>query len=123
MYPALIKHQIVKPSAFHITRLARASVSGKTQPSSKGNEEFFVTTTFPDDFESTFKSDMLQEQNRTMKSQNTPEHFSAADVEAHKVDIYESIFPKDPNAKDPKAAMKKKNDLNLPEQEPSLDEM
>lgn len=39
MYPALLKHQIVKPSAFHISRIARASVSGKTQPSAKGSEE------------------------------------------------------------------------------------
>lgn len=39
MFPALIKHQIVKPSAFHITRVARASVSGKTLPSTTGSEE------------------------------------------------------------------------------------
>ncbi|KAJ5359007.1 uncharacterized protein N7496_011420 [Penicillium cataractarum] len=118
MYPALIKHQIVKPSAFHITRLARASVSNKTHSSSKGNEEFFVTTTFPDDYESSLNSDILQEQSRAMKSQTTPDHFNAADIEQHKADIYESIVPQDS-----KAAMKKKNNQDLPEQEPSLDEM
>ncbi|KAJ5883664.1 uncharacterized protein N7473_010550 [Penicillium subrubescens] len=118
MYPALLKHQIVKPSAFHITRIARASVSGKTQPSAKGSEEFFVTTTFPDDFESTMKSDLFQEQSPTMKSQTTPEQFSAADIERHKADIYESISPKKTSG-----FVKKQDSQNLPEQEPNLDEM
>ncbi|KAJ5450120.1 uncharacterized protein N7458_006569 [Penicillium daleae] len=119
MYPALIKHQIVKPSAFHITRLARASVSGKTQSSTKGNEEFYVATTFPDDFDSSsLKSNIVEGQSQTTKSQNTPEHFSAADVERHKTDIYESLYPKEKSG-----AVKGKNDQNLPEQEPHLDDM
>ncbi|OKO93415.1 hypothetical protein PENSUB_12478 [Penicillium subrubescens] len=110
MYPALLKHQIVKPSAFHITRIARASVSGKTQPSAKGSEEY--------DFESTMKSDLFQEQSPTMKSQTTPEQFSAADIERHKADIYESISPKKTSG-----FVKKQDSQNLPEQEPNLDEM
>lgn len=71
MYPALLKHQLTRPSAFHITRLARTSVHGKAQSGSKGDDEctvhnhdhsilhndlyhlfaVFVNTTFPDDYE------------------------------------------------------------------------
>lgn len=38
MYPALIKRQLIRPSAFRVTRVAQASLHEKSQPV-KGNEE------------------------------------------------------------------------------------
>ncbi|KAJ5204441.1 uncharacterized protein N7498_005320 [Penicillium cinerascens] len=133
MYPALIKHQLTRPSAFHITRLARASVSGKTQSDVKGDEAFFVNTTFPDDYEgSPLRAEDLQKQ-QAVKEQTAEEKIvgvswiymyyervliSQATTAAHRADIYESLFPPDP-----KKAGKRSKDPQAFEQEPSIDEM
>ncbi|KAJ5127114.1 hypothetical protein N7448_007893 [Penicillium atrosanguineum] len=119
MYPALLKHQLTRPSAFHITRLARASVHGKAQSGMKGDDEFFVNTTFPDDYEgSPLRPEDIQKK-EAMKEQTAAEKMST--TAAHKADIYESIFPPKPN-KAPKRKDSNKSPENF-EQEPGLDEM
>ncbi|KAF3398566.1 hypothetical protein F1880_005923 [Penicillium rolfsii] len=63
---------------------------------------------------------MKNGQNRTKTSPTTPEQYSAADIERHKADIYESLFPKGSTS----GPVKKKKDSNdLPEQAPNLDEI
>ncbi|KAJ6120591.1 hypothetical protein N7523_004871 [Penicillium sp. IBT 18751x] len=119
MYPALLKHQLTRPSAFHITRLARTSVHGKAQSGMKGNDEFFVNTTFPDDYEgSPLRPEDIQKM-EALKEQTAAE--KQATTAAHKADIYESLFPPNPDK-----ASKTKKSINTPknfEQEPGLDEM
>ncbi|KAJ5166883.1 uncharacterized protein N7482_005664 [Penicillium canariense] len=119
MYAALIKHQVIRPSALHITKFARASVSGKTHPNTKGNEEFFLNTTFPDDFESTpLNPEALEKQAQKAKGQSSDVHYSTADIAAHKADIYESIYPTEG-----KKGAKGKKSQDLPDQVPNIDEM
>ncbi|KAF7713677.1 Uncharacterized protein PECH_006631 [Penicillium ucsense] len=117
MFYSLMKHQLTRPSAFALTRVASASLTGKVPPNVRTSEEFFVTATWPDD-DSSFKSDVFDGQARTITSQTSPMQFSAAEIERHKADIYDSIFPKDPSR-----FLKRQNSNNLPDQEPSLDEL
>ena len=93
MYPALLKHQLTRPSAFHITRLAQTSVHGKAQSGMKGDDEctlqdhdhsillhdlyhlfaVYVNTTFPDDYEgSPLRPEDIQKQ-EAMKEQTAAE--------------------------------------------------
>ncbi|EPS25783.1 hypothetical protein PDE_00719 [Penicillium oxalicum 114-2] len=105
MLSSLIKHRITRPSAFALTKVASASLTGKVPPNVRTSEEFFVTTSFPDD-DSAVKSDVFDGQARTMASQTTPAKFTAAEIEQHKAVIYDSIIPKDPS----RFLRRKKND-------------
>ncbi|KAJ5682332.1 CAZyme family GT90 [Penicillium macrosclerotiorum] len=111
---ALIKHQIRKPAAVHIPRLARASVSGKTQPNVKGDEEY--------DFEaSPLNSEVLQNKAEGAGNQtSTNQTFDAATIEKHKADIYESILP-DGSKKGVNKAPK--DQVEQDEQVPNMDEL
>lgn len=107
----MIKRQLLKPSAFRVTRVAQASLHEKSQPV-KGNEEFFVTTTFPDDYEgSRLKSDI--DKKAATVDQGT--------TEQHKADIYDSLWNK--SAGSPPKQRTAQDEALETEHEPEMDEM
>ncbi|KAJ5082585.1 hypothetical protein N7532_011628 [Penicillium argentinense] len=137
MYRALIKHQLTRPSAFHITRLARASVSEKARPDTKGNEEcmlsfslseIFVTTTFPDDYESSPLQPDLLEPRQTAAAASDKGNVSDNEVmtqgttEQHKADIYDSLWGKEAQGR-PKKQTTARDEALEAEHEPDIDEM
>ncbi|KAJ5717118.1 hypothetical protein N7488_002764 [Penicillium malachiteum] len=122
MYSAIIKRQCLRPSAVRLNQLSRASVHGKAQSGGmKGDDDFFVTTTFPDDFEaSPLKSELLQKQAEAEASSGP---WDQATIEQHKKDIYESLYPHEAND-----AMNQKSTKKAPpepeeERAPDMDEL
>ncbi|KAJ5728948.1 uncharacterized protein N7483_003456 [Penicillium malachiteum] len=121
MYLAIIKRQCLRPSAVCFNQLSRASVHGKAQSGMKGDEDFFVTTTFPDDFEaSPLKAELLQKQAEAEASSGP---WDEATIEQHKKDIYESLYPHEAND-----AMNQKSKQKTPpepeaERAPNMDEL
>ncbi|KAJ5161477.1 hypothetical protein N7492_006869 [Penicillium capsulatum] len=86
MYPSLIKRPIRKPPPFHITRLSRASVHGKTEGTVKADEDFFATTSFPPDLDAPENS---QRQEKIIETRVSPGHDDEGATE-RKADIYET---------------------------------
>ncbi|KAJ5224688.1 uncharacterized protein N7469_008191 [Penicillium citrinum] len=118
MYTALIKRQMItagRRSAFCATRPAQALLHEKANPKIKGNEEFFVTTTFPDDYEGSRLSSELENKTPTTDQGTT---------EQHKADIYESLWGKEATGgpRKPKQTTARDEALET-EHEPEIDEM
>ncbi|KAJ5619918.1 hypothetical protein N7510_003902 [Penicillium lagena] len=112
MYSALIR-QTIKPSGLHITRLARASFADKVQSRTppSGGDEYFVTTTFPDDFESSPLKPDAQGTKTNVKGFKEAMHEASAQAK---------------QAQSPAAQRAKSEKDKLPsemEKEPELDEM
>ncbi|KAJ5752982.1 hypothetical protein N7520_009899 [Penicillium odoratum] len=120
MYPALTKRHLLRPSAFQIGQLARASVHGKAHTDMKADEKFFINTTFPDDFENSDLMPELLRREAEAKASNGP--WDKATIEAHKQDIWESLYPADKQGAKAAGKQKKKPEPE-PERAPELDEM
>ncbi|CAI7650734.1 hypothetical protein N7533_009476 [Penicillium manginii] len=119
MYSTLIKRQLTRPSAVRISRLAQASIHEKHFPNVKGNEEFFINTTFPDDYEgSPLKPDLDKKQAATSDQGTT---------EQHKADIYDSLWGKEAGGVAKETKQKKeataRDEALESEHEPEIDEM
>ncbi|KAJ5917598.1 hypothetical protein N7466_011152 [Penicillium verhagenii] len=122
MYPALAKRHLLRPSTAQVTQLARASVHNKAHSNMKPDEEFFVNTTFPDDFEnSTMLRDELRQKEAEAKASKGP--WDKATIEAHKQDIFESLYPHDAKSGKAPSTSKQKKAQPEPERAPELDEM
>ncbi|KAJ6109454.1 hypothetical protein N7486_001689 [Penicillium sp. IBT 16267x] len=123
MYPALTKRHLLMPSAARITQLSRASVHNKAHINIKTEEQYFVTATFPDDFEnsSLLKQELEQ---RKAEAEASTGPWDKATIEAHKKDIFESLYPPEvAAAKAASSTSKKKKAEPDPERAPELDEM
>ncbi|KAJ5664072.1 hypothetical protein N7507_004803 [Penicillium longicatenatum] len=121
MYPALTKRHLLRPSAVRIAQLSRASVHHKVHADPKAEEQFFVNTTFPDDFEnsSLLKQELEQ---RKAEAEATTGPWDKATIEAHKRDIFESLYGYE--AKGGKGATRTSKKAQAePERAPDLDEM
>ncbi|KAJ5291371.1 hypothetical protein N7478_000622 [Penicillium angulare] len=117
MFPAVIRHQLLKPSVTSVNQLARASVHGKAHTDMKGTEDFYVNTTFPDDYEASsaaLDAELLKRQAEAEAS-NGP--WDEATIEQHRKDIYESIYPQQGGNK------KRADNPPDPERAPDMDEM
>jgi len=117
MYPALIKRQLTRRPAFHITRLAQASLHEKSQPNSKANEEFFVNTTFPDDYDDSPLKPDLEKPTKAEAATSQQET-----TEQHRADIYESLWGEKAGGKVKEKTTARDEALEA-EHEPDMDEM
>ncbi|KAJ5097307.1 hypothetical protein N7456_008028 [Penicillium angulare] len=118
MFPAVIRHQLLKPSVASVNQLARASVHGKAHTDMKSTEDFYVTTTFPDDYEASSSALNAELLKRQAEAEATNGPWDEATIEQHKKDIYESIYPQQ------SGGHKKRTDSPPdPERAPDMDEM
>ncbi|OQE23552.1 hypothetical protein PENSTE_c008G05952 [Penicillium steckii] len=116
MYSAVVKRQMInvgRRSAFCATRPAQALVHEKAQPNVKGNEEFFVTTTFPDDYEGSQLASNLD------KKTSAPD---PGTTEQHKADIYDSLWGKEASG-GPRKQTTARDEALETEHEPEIDEL
>ncbi|KAJ5554154.1 hypothetical protein N7513_004113 [Penicillium frequentans] len=122
MYAVLAKRHLLRPSTARIIQLSQASVHNKATTYTKVEEEFFVNTTFPDDFEnsSLLKQELEQ---RKAEADAATGPWDKATVEAHKKDIFESLYNREAaGGKGAAKTTKKKADPEA-ERAPELDEM
>ncbi|KAJ5091658.1 hypothetical protein NUU61_006528 [Penicillium alfredii] len=106
-----ISRQAFRPSAIQINRLARVTYHGKAESNVKPEDEFFLNTTFPDDFEaSPLKPEVLQKDQDRQDSTKSTTQTASTDNKIRDSKPHEN---KGENMQGPDDA----------EREPNLDEM